>query len=232
MDAKHFDAWTRRRFGLAASSAVAALFGLVHVHDAGARRRRCKRLGSPCTFGGRRCCGDLGCDYNYFTAADPNDTFCCKPDGASCTSDISCCTTNCDSESGTCKTCQGQPCGGNEDCCPYVPDCDQGFCGGCVKYGAPCSDTRPCCLDNGGTDGTQCIQGYCGGCIRAQADDETPSCNPNGGARCCDTNCDGSCVSGQGGPCQRNLDCIKCLDSENDPVECEGACDLDTHTCV
>src|SRR5215218_6322438 len=140
MDAKHFDAWTRRRFGLAAGSAVAALVAFRHTDDV-AGKRRCKRLGRPCAFDGRRCCGTLQCDYNYFPDADPNETFCCKPDGASCTSDESCCSTNCDSNSGKCTTCGGRACGGAEMCCPKNP-CQDGFCGGCVKYGAPCSDAR------------------------------------------------------------------------------------------
>ena len=49
MDAKHFDAWTRRKFGLAAGSAVAALVAFRHADDAGARKR-CKRLGRTCAF--------------------------------------------------------------------------------------------------------------------------------------------------------------------------------------
>jgi len=32
MDAKHFDAWTRRRFGLAAGSTLAARFARRHNH--------------------------------------------------------------------------------------------------------------------------------------------------------------------------------------------------------
>jgi hypothetical protein len=229
MDAKHFDAWTRRRFGLAAGSAFAALVALRRTDDAAARKRRCKRLGRPCTFSGRRCCGNLGCDFNYFTETDPNDTFCCKADGASCTSHESCCSTNCDA--GSCTSCLGRPCDDANPCCPKIP-CEAGFCGGCVKFGAPCSDARPCCLDNDGPGGTVCTQGYCGGCILAQAEDTTPRCSTSG-ADCCDTNCEqGLCVSGQGGPCQRNLDCLTCLDSENDAEICEGACDLDTHTCA
>ena len=230
MDAKHFDAWTRRKFGLAAGSAVAALVAFRHADDAGARKR-CKRLGRTCAFDGRRCCGELQCDHNYFTDADLNDTFCCKPDGASCTLDISCCSTNCDSESGTCTSCLGRVCDEANPCCPRIP-CEAGFCGGCVKNGAPCSDARPCCLDNDGPGGTVCTNGYCGGCILAQAEDETPPCSTSG-AECCNTDCvQGLCVSDHGGPCQRNLDCLRCLDSENDPEICDGACDPDTHTCV
>jgi len=231
MDAKHFAAWTRRRFGLAAGSAVAALVAFRHADDAEARKRRCKKLGRPCAFDGRRCCGTLQCDYNYFPDADPNETFCCKPDGASCTSPESCCSTNCGSD-GTCTSCRGRVCDEANPCCPKIP-CEAGFCGGCAKYGAPCDAiTRPCCPDNVGPDSTDCTQGYCGSCIRAQADDETPPCSGTG-ADCCDTDCvQGLCVSNQGGPCQRNLDCLTCFDSENDPEQCDGACDLDTHTCV
>jgi len=228
MDAKHFDAWTRRRFGLAAGSAIAALFALRDADHVGARKRRCKKLGRACAFSGGHCCGKLQCDYNYFTDSVPNDTFCCKPDGASCTSHESCCSTYCEADTDTCKTCRGRDCTGQPDCCPQW-GCEKGFCGGCADFGQGCNAEHPCCADNGA-----CDKGFCGGCVRTLDPTDPTSGNPpcpQNGAYCCDTDCTGGvCVSQQGGPCARNVDCRTCY--ENFPNQCDGACDLDTHTCV
>jgi hypothetical protein len=227
MDAKHFDAWTRRRFGLAAGSALAALLGLRNADDAGARRRRCLRQGRACTFDGKRCCGKLTCE-NTFVEGDWFDV-CCKPDGESCTADSICCLTNCDAETGKCKTCQGQVCVGPGDCCPYVPDCDQGFCGGCATEGQGCHTDRPCCPGEG-----ECTNGFCGGCIRSP-DEGVTQC-VSGGVPCCDTQCtiyapgsgSGFCVSEKDGPCARDLDCRTCWDNfDSVPSPCPGACDAD-----
>jgi hypothetical protein len=92
MDASGFDLWTRRRFGPLAGGAVAALFGLTAAVDAKRKRRRrkrCRKLGDPCTPGGKRkCCGHLRCDK---TVAGNPSVLCCKGEGESCGAHIECC---------------------------------------------------------------------------------------------------------------------------------------------
>ncbi len=94
MDAVRFDAWTRRRFGIAVGGMATALFGAAS-RDAAAgrkkkRRRRCKRRGDGCTPGGKRkCCNVLECK-----SASPNEngpTVCCLPEGARCEREEDCC---------------------------------------------------------------------------------------------------------------------------------------------
>ena len=43
MDDSRFDAWTRRRFGLAAGGLSASLLGLVSLDDAAAKKKRKKK---------------------------------------------------------------------------------------------------------------------------------------------------------------------------------------------
>jgi hypothetical protein len=93
MDGSEFDAWTRRRFGLAAGGALAVLAGLDTTTGAKKKRKkRCKRLGAGCKPGGKRkCCGQLRCRT---TAANLGvHTFCCKTEGTSCNPDdpFQCC---------------------------------------------------------------------------------------------------------------------------------------------
>ena len=64
MEETRFDAWTRRRFGLMAGSALAALAGWQRTD---AKKKRCKKLGASCKTGGKRkCCGTLKCDRIAF----------------------------------------------------------------------------------------------------------------------------------------------------------------------
>jgi hypothetical protein len=225
MNAKHFDAWTRRKFGLAAGSILAALLALSHTDGAGARRR-CLRKGRVCSNTNKRCCGKLSCDSTF--ANGEFGEFCCKLDDASCkpgASEPGCCSTYCDAETETCRTCQGRPCDANRPCCPQW-NCENDFCGGCAIEGAGCHDHRPCCpgIEN-------CTNGYCGGCIRSLEPEGVTQCF-SGGVPCCDTECtiysssgeSGFCVSEQGGPCARDVDCRTCFD--NFPTnQCDGACD-------
>ena len=51
MDGDHFDAWTRRRLGLATGSSIAALLGALALRETGAKkkkRKRKKRCKKPC----------------------------------------------------------------------------------------------------------------------------------------------------------------------------------------
>jgi hypothetical protein len=88
MDGPEFDAWTRRRVGLAAGGSLAALVGLAAT-DA-RKKKRCKKLGARCKrHGKRQCCGKLRCDFHSGNAGI--QTFCCKPEGASCEQVTDCC---------------------------------------------------------------------------------------------------------------------------------------------
>jgi hypothetical protein len=96
MDGSQFDAWTRRRFGLAAGGLTAALLGIGLIEDASAKKKRrrkkkkrCKKLGDTCKQGGKRkCCKGTRCDLVG------NDsilqTFCCHDEGP-CSETADCC---------------------------------------------------------------------------------------------------------------------------------------------
>ena len=95
MDSIRFDAWTRRRFGLAAGSTLGALVGLIARHDMAAKHRhhhhnkkRCKRLGDTCGAK-HKCCGKLLCARSIMNAGA--ETLCCKREGKSCSDTIDCC---------------------------------------------------------------------------------------------------------------------------------------------
>jgi hypothetical protein len=89
MDGPEFDAWTRRRFGLAAGGALAALAGIREI-GAKKRKKRCKKLGATCKRRGKRkCCGQLQCDATGFASQLP--TVCCKTQGKPCGNERDCC---------------------------------------------------------------------------------------------------------------------------------------------
>lgn len=89
MDGPKFDSWTRRRFGLAAGGALAALTGLAGV-GAKKKRKRCRKLGRKCKPGGKRkCCGQLKCDATGFASQLPK--VCCKTKGKPCADERDCC---------------------------------------------------------------------------------------------------------------------------------------------
>ena len=217
MDGNRFDAWTRRRVGLAAGGVLAAFLALSERDEAAARRRRrrkrrkprCLALGRTCNADDERCCGSLACDWVDLVSVDP---VCCRPDGAACTPETTCCSSNCDAQSRTCTTCRGRPCDEQRPCCP-LHECDRGFCGGCVSRGAACSATVPCCPGQG-----DCTEGLCGGCHRSETG--IPTCTD--GLPCCDTECTGNlCLSPQGGGCAFDKDCRAC--DENQDL-CVSAC--------
>jgi hypothetical protein len=212
MDANRFDIWTRRKFGLVAGSALAALLAARGTDDVAARRR-CKRRGSQCSSSGKPCCGTLACEETVVKGVEGD--FCCKSDDAACTSHASCCSTNCDASSGTCTTCRGRECDANRPCCARFA-CTDGFCGGCVGPGASCFAEQPCCT------GIPCTGGFCDGCLGRGV-----VC-PIEGLTCCDTDCtEGACYSEEDGPCKVDLDCKACYQGTAD---CNGACVDDTCT--
>jgi len=88
MDGSRFDAWTRRRLGLAIGGATLVELGSLTVGDAAKNKKRCKKLGKPCSSGGRKCCKKLKCR----DVGDPEPDFrCCKPNGQPCSSQDECC---------------------------------------------------------------------------------------------------------------------------------------------
>jgi hypothetical protein len=76
MDVTHFDAWTRRRFGLAAGGLLSALFTLdlpmVTAKKKKRKKKRCSKHKRRCQgtcIKRSQCCGDGDC---------PPGTFCCR----------------------------------------------------------------------------------------------------------------------------------------------------------
>ena len=104
MDDTRFDAWTRRRFGLAAGGLAATVLGLAGIEDAQTRKKRkkrCKRLGASCKSGGKRtCCGTLRCDRISFEPSPK--TRCCRKKDQPCVDNHDCCAGLCCQLSGTC----------------------------------------------------------------------------------------------------------------------------------
>ncbi|MCA9878281.1 MAG: hypothetical protein KC442_10885 [Thermomicrobiales bacterium] len=115
MDETRFDAWTRRRFGLAAGGAAASVLGLLGAiglsdPDAEARKKhnknknrknnkrkrkpKCRKLGDACDNNRRnqQCCNDnqLCAQVSEFGSGD----YCCKQNGYGCQSSSDCCGKN------------------------------------------------------------------------------------------------------------------------------------------
>jgi hypothetical protein len=93
MDASTFDAWTRRRLGLATGGMLALALGLALPADSEGKhhkKKQCKKLHDPCKPGSKhKCCGNLQCKVS---AMDEGvHTFCCKREGKSCQSELDCC---------------------------------------------------------------------------------------------------------------------------------------------
>jgi hypothetical protein len=94
MDGAHFDAWTRRRFGLAAGGLATSLWSALTLEDGAAKKKhkkkRCKKLGDGCKPGGKRkCCGELRCDVTGYGGQAP--PVCCEKLGKPCDVDRDCC---------------------------------------------------------------------------------------------------------------------------------------------
>jgi hypothetical protein len=98
MDGSAFDAWTRRRFGLAAGGVAASLLALAYSPGAQAKkkrkkRKRCRQLRAACSPGSKKkCCKAFRCLPTTFMGSDFR---CCKDLDAPCGADDECCTSNC-----------------------------------------------------------------------------------------------------------------------------------------
>lgn len=120
MDGSNFDAWTRRRFGLAAGGFAGSLLGVVHLSkaDAGKRKRRCKRLDQGCKPQGkkRKCCTGKGLQCQPESLSGRNR--CCRKGGEPCSTETAsqCCSGTCTNQQCFCKS-VGAPCGENRHCC-------------------------------------------------------------------------------------------------------------------
>lgn len=144
MDGPRFDAWTRRRFGLAVGGAIASIIGLAAGDTAANRQKhvrvaRCKKLTQPCStkkspkYDSRRCCDKINrlhCDRGEFSSA-----FRCCYDYQ--------------------QVCSGAP---GECCrdltCGSVPALSGSRC--CAKPGSACRTGNDCC-DGGGCAGGVCF---------------------------------------------------------------------------
>ena len=103
MDGERFDAWTRRRFGLAAGGAAASLLGLLGMEDAEAKKKhknkkknkkkknKCKNLGQSCdqTQKNKKCCKSSQLCAQVQGLGSGN--FCCKQRGSNCSVNTDCC---------------------------------------------------------------------------------------------------------------------------------------------
>ncbi|MGH2615610.1 MAG: hypothetical protein ACRDJC_10255 [Thermomicrobiales bacterium] len=97
MDGSRFDAWTRRRFGMAAGGATFAFFAGTHADSVAKKKKkkkkRCKKLGQPCQPGGKRkCCRGNACQSDE---GIPGTFSCCKPNGTPCSDVSECCVPPC-----------------------------------------------------------------------------------------------------------------------------------------
>ncbi len=94
MDGTRFDAWTRRRFGLAAGGAsLAALLGLAGGRDAEAKKKKkkkCRKTGQSCNQAkkNKKCCknNELCAEVKH-----KDKDACCKQRGSGCKKDNDCC---------------------------------------------------------------------------------------------------------------------------------------------
>jgi hypothetical protein len=131
MDATRFDAWTRRTFGLATASALAAALGLTGDNTAEARRRKkrkCRNLTESCG-GKKKCCKS----YHCATVGISVKTFCCRSTQQVCTGiDGECCGDRvCGRVAGLqqfrCCAVAPNACSSNNDCCENYR-CNGGKC--------------------------------------------------------------------------------------------------------
>jgi hypothetical protein len=99
MDGSRFDAWTRRRFGVAAAGLVVGFFAVAGWDDAPAKRkhkkhkkprpRQCEQMHTHCNPKNDRkmCCGGLGCSH----VTELGGNHCCLWRYFACDDDVDCC---------------------------------------------------------------------------------------------------------------------------------------------
>jgi hypothetical protein len=103
---KRFDAWTRRRFGLAATGTFAALLGFTSSPSTEAKqgKKRCRKLGETCDNTKKRkscCASELLCAQ---VSQVGQANVCCRQAGQACSSSRECCGNDgCDAATGKCR---------------------------------------------------------------------------------------------------------------------------------
>jgi hypothetical protein len=109
MDGSGFDAWTRRRFGMAAGGLAASVAAMAGFGEAGAKnKKKCRKFGDRCGLGkNQQCCCPLQCGLSGE---------CCRGGGQPCSTDPQCCSNNCFGDFCVCKS-NGQGCTEDFQCC-------------------------------------------------------------------------------------------------------------------
>lgn len=143
----------------------------------------CLQLGVGCpSVGSQVCCAGLQCDHTVVGGAP--GTFCCQPEGATCTSFEPCCSATCDSlvGGGTCAPCRGRTCSATRPCCGGQT-CTSGYCGGCRDRATSCTANGQCCFSD-------CVSGACLSAVggRCARDVDCRGCYLS-------HNCNGACVN-------------------------------------
>jgi hypothetical protein len=113
VDSSRFDAWTRRRFGIATAGIVAGLLGLGERDDAPAKRKRkrkrrkqkqkpkCEQHRTRCNPKNDKelCCGGLACDE----VPELGGHHCCRQLFGDCQQDSDCCANTVCTAAGFCE---------------------------------------------------------------------------------------------------------------------------------
>jgi hypothetical protein len=123
LDGTRFDAWTRRRFGMATGGALAGLLGLSqldseaakrhgnhnnnhknkHKHKNKNKKKKCRKLGQSCdtSVKKKKCCNSS--QLCSTIKGQGSQTFCCKQITQSCQNTVDCCGDNTCDSNGKCK---------------------------------------------------------------------------------------------------------------------------------
>jgi hypothetical protein len=147
-------------------------------------QEQCQAVDATCVPGqSPSCCAGLQCDQTVTSGIA--GTFCCAPEGTSCTTADSCCSGTCDFlvGGGTCAPCRGRSCSATQPCCGGQT-CSNGYCGGCRDRATSCTADSQCCFSN--CTGGACLSALGGRCAR---DVDCRSCYLG-------HNCSGACVNG------------------------------------
>ena len=95
MDGSGFDAWTRRRFGMAAGGLAASVAAMAGFGNAKAKK---KKKGTNCCNRGKDCGTpgdpDRKCCTNFLCMNNPQECF-CKSTMQPCTFNVQCCSNKC-----------------------------------------------------------------------------------------------------------------------------------------
>lgn len=118
MEESRFDAWTRRRFGLALGGGLAALgLGARGGTVAGKKKKkRCRKLKQACQSGNRnrKCCNGLTCGESV---AIPEGAHCCRKAQGICSDASECCSPALCDDGKCCFLEDAGPCTEDGDCC-------------------------------------------------------------------------------------------------------------------